>query len=87
VLLVSQPPEGGVPFPEVSDPELIRALLDLTHRQRSVVVLRFFLDWSVADVAEALGNKPGTVRALTAQGMERLRRVLRREEVSGEARG
>lgn len=80
-------PQEVVPFPDVPDPGLTKALEALTPRQRTVLVLRFYLDWSVAKVAGALGNQPGTVRALTAQGIGRLRQVLKEWEVSGEARG
>jgi RNA polymerase sigma factor (sigma-70 family) len=64
---------------EESDDELLQAVRSLTPAQRSVIAMRFYLDWSVDDVAEALGKKPGTVRALTHQGMERLRSVLTEE--------
>jgi RNA polymerase sigma-70 factor (sigma-E family) len=62
-----------VSAPEPPDDELRRALLQLTPAQRAVIALRFYLDWSVGEVAEALGKAPGTVRALTHQGMQRLR--------------
>ncbi|MGH2674077.1 MAG: SigE family RNA polymerase sigma factor [Actinomycetota bacterium] len=87
VLPVALPPDQFVIDPEVSDPALVRALGVLTPGQRTVIVLRFFLDWSVAQVADALGKQPGTVRALTAQGLDRLRRTLTQQEVSDEARG
>ena len=44
-----------------------------------MIALRFYLDWSVNDVAQALGKRPGTVTALTHQGMERLRSLLQEE--------
>ena len=64
------------PAPEPPDDGLRRALLRLTPAQRAVIALRFYLDWSVQDVAEALGKAPGTVRALTHQAMQRLRESL-----------
>src|SRR5262245_47225463 len=39
----------------VADPGLAQALGQLPADQRSVLVLRFFLDWSVDEVATALG--------------------------------
>jgi RNA polymerase sigma-70 factor (sigma-E family) len=63
----------AVPAPEPPDDGLRRALLRLTPAQRAVIALRFYLDWSVQDVADALGKAPGTVRALTHQAMQRLR--------------
>lgn len=87
VFLVADPPQATVPFPDVPDPGLTKALGILTPRQRVAVVLRFYLDWSVAQTAEAMGNRPGTVRALTAQGIGRLRHAIKEREVSGETRG
>jgi RNA polymerase sigma factor (sigma-70 family) len=64
---------------EPPDEELTRALMALTPSQRAVIALRFYLDWSVDDVARALGKQPGTIRALTHQGMEHLRESLSKE--------
>ena len=71
--------EHPVPEPDAPDDELLDAVRSLSPAQRSVIALRFYLDWSIEDVAEALGKKPGTVRALTHQGMERLRSLLLEE--------
>jgi RNA polymerase sigma factor (sigma-70 family) len=69
-----------VPPPEIADPVLTEALGRLTPAQRAVIALRFYLDWSVEDVAKALRKRPGTVTALTHQGMERLRHELLAED-------
>jgi RNA polymerase sigma factor (sigma-70 family) len=60
---------------QVADPEIRQALLELPHRQRTVVVCRLLLDWSVDDTATALGVRPGTVRS-------RLHRALQSLEAS-----
>jgi RNA polymerase sigma factor (sigma-70 family) len=65
--------DESVSNPLPVDPELRAALLVLTPAQRTVVVMRFYLDWSIAEVASSLGKRQGTVRALTAQGIARLR--------------
>ena len=49
-----------------------QALADLPRRQRSVLVLRFYADLSVRDVAEALDMPEGTVKTLTRRGLKRL---------------
>jgi len=77
--LVRHEPEPVVAGPEPPDTELLAALDTLTPGQRAVIAMRFYLDWSVEDVAGALGRRPGTVRALTHQGMERLRQRLSEE--------
>jgi RNA polymerase sigma factor (sigma-70 family) len=64
----------------VLDIDLVRALGQLTPSQRAVVVLRYMEDLSIEQVAELTGRKPGTIRALTSQGVARLREELRKED-------
>ncbi len=52
------------------------ALGQLTPPQREAVVLRFFLDLTVDEVAEVTGSTPGAVRGLTFRAMRVLRDVL-----------
>ena len=61
---------------EGTDLDLMDALRFLTPAQRAVVVLRYYADQSVDQVARALQKRPGTVRALTSQGLARLREFL-----------
>lgn len=66
---------------------VIEALQLLSPAQRAAVVLRHYADQSVEQTARALGKRPGTIRALTAQGVARLRDYLSEdEEVPDEAR-
>lgn len=67
-----------------SEVEIVEALQFLTPAQRAVLVLRYYGDQPVKDVARALGKQPGTVRALTSQGMSRLREFF--EEETDDAR-
>lgn len=48
---------------EVADPAVHAALAELDVKQRSVVVCRHLLGWSVADTAAALGIREGTVKS------------------------
>ncbi len=68
-----------------SDLELMEALQFLSPAQRAVVVLRYYADQPIDQVAKSLGKQPGTVRALSSQGLARLREFMR-EEVDDEAR-
>lgn len=60
----------------VDDLELREALLSLSDDQRSVVVLRYFLDWSTEQTAEALSISTGTVKSRLSRGLEHLRNAL-----------
>lgn len=53
-----------------------RAVRGLPRRQREVVVLRFFLDLSVAETAAALGTSEGAVKAYAARGLARMRALF-----------
>ena len=64
----SEAVEDDDPF----DPELATALQTLTDDQRQVVVLRHVADLSVEDVADITGRTPGSVKMLTARGLEAL---------------
>ena len=60
--------------------ELDRALEALSVEQRSVIVLRYFLDLKLEDVAEALGVPVGTVKSRLSRAMAVLRDALQAEE-------
>lgn len=55
------------------DQDVVEAVRALPPAMRAVIVLRYFADQSIEEVASALGRRPGTIRALTAQGVARLR--------------
>ena len=62
----------------VEDRDLLRrALQALPVKQRSAVVLRFYLDLSEADAAQAMRCPVGTVKSLTARGLASLRTLLK----------
>ena len=58
------------------DPSLIAALRELSVEQRSVVVLRYYLDWSVGETAAALDIAPGTVKSRLARALDQLRALM-----------
>jgi RNA polymerase sigma factor (sigma-70 family) len=72
-------PEGHMPESDVTL-EVVTALRRLTANQRAVLVLRFYADRSVDDVARTQGKRPGTIKALTSQAIVRIRPLL---EVKG----
>lgn len=66
------------------DLDLERALATLNDAHRAVIVARFYLDWSVAETAEALGIATGTVKSRLSRGLEQLRDVLEAGPDAGE---
>lgn len=62
--------------------EIIRALRELSHAQRAVLVLRYWQDLTEAETAAALGVSVGTVKTHGHRAMQRLRRIL---DVQGDA--
>lgn len=61
---------------DLPEPELLTAVELLPIEYRSVVVARFFLDWSIEQTAEALSIPEGTVKTRQARALKRLRRRL-----------
>jgi RNA polymerase sigma factor (sigma-70 family) len=55
------------------------ALATLPYRQRAALVLRYYADLPDAEIAVALGCRPGTVGSLVHRGLERLREVVDHE--------
>jgi len=58
------------------DPDLAEALARLSLDHRSVVVCRFYLDWSVEETAAALGLPDGTVKSRLRRALDVLHRSL-----------
>jgi RNA polymerase sigma-70 factor (sigma-E family) len=55
---------------------LTEALAKLAPRARAIVVLRYWEDMSVEQVAALLGCSPGNVKSQSARALDRLRTVL-----------
>src|SRR5215831_11089836 len=55
---------------------LVAALRSLPHREREVLVLRYYADLDVGEVARILRIGPSTVRSAAARGLAGLARVI-----------
>ena len=55
---------------------MVDAIRQLPPRQRAIVVLRYYDDLSEAQIAEALGCRPGTVKSQASAALTTVRRTL-----------
>jgi RNA polymerase sigma-70 factor (sigma-E family) len=60
--------------------EVLAALRRLPRRQREAVVLRYYLDMTEAQAAQAMGVVQGTVKSATSRGLDALARMLKEGE-------
>jgi len=60
--------------------EVLAALRRLPARQRECVVLRYYLDMTEAQAAQAMGVSTGTVKSATSRGLAALARLLKEED-------
>jgi RNA polymerase sigma-70 factor, ECF subfamily len=86
-----------VPIPDVAEPgkedpavqraedrdAIQRGLTVLASEQRQAVVLRYFADMTVPEVAEALGWPEGTVKSRLHRALEQMREVIGGEGSEG----
>jgi RNA polymerase sigma factor (sigma-70 family) len=88
--LAAEPPEPDVPADDAADEALARIGLDevqsiletLSPEQRAVLLLRVIGDMSIEDVAQAVGKRPGAVKALQRRGLAAVKRELARKGVT-----
>jgi RNA polymerase sigma factor (sigma-70 family) len=65
------------------DDYLLDALDQLAPKRRAAVVLRYYLDLPEAQIAAALGVRPGTVKSLLHRGLAELRAALADDQTEG----
>jgi RNA polymerase sigma factor (sigma-70 family) len=64
------------PLVDAADAELFDLVGQLPYRQRVVIVGRYWGGWSEAEIARALGCRPGTVKSLASRALNRLRQEV-----------
>lgn len=67
-----RPVDSAAPLDPVRDDELAAALGRLSLDHRTVVVGRYYLDWSEAQLAAALDIAPGTVKSRLSRALAHL---------------
>jgi RNA polymerase sigma-70 factor (ECF subfamily) len=61
--------------------QVAAALMSLPDHQREAVILRYYQELSLAEIAEALNIPVGTVKSRLSLGLGRLRSMLEEENV------
>jgi RNA polymerase sigma-70 factor (sigma-E family) len=79
------PSESPVGAGDETD-QMWRLLAGLPPKQRAVLVLRYYLDYSEAQAADALSCSVGTVKSNAARGLAKLRAVMQPDRVGGDQR-
>ncbi|MEN8041809.1 MAG: RNA polymerase sigma factor [Actinomycetota bacterium] len=69
-------PEEGSLDDDLLDPELRDALMDLPVRQRSIVVLRYVVGFSVSEIADIIGTTRAGVYASSTRAERQLKKSL-----------
>jgi RNA polymerase sigma-70 factor (sigma-E family) len=60
--------------------EVLAAIRALPHRQREVLVLRYYVDLSEEETARAMGISRGTVKSTTSRAVAALGRMLKEDQ-------
>jgi RNA polymerase sigma factor (sigma-70 family) len=61
---------------EPTDTDVLDVIDRLPFRQRAVLIARYWLDMSEADIAELIGCRPGTVKSLASRALSSVRKEL-----------
>ncbi len=70
------PAEPRITLEEPEIDETWAAVCRLPFRLKAVLVLRFYLDLSEADISDVLGCRPGTVKSRLHRGLSKMREEL-----------
>ncbi len=66
-------------FPEEEDSRLFRAVMDLPRKYRVVIHLFYYEEYSVAQIAQLLHSREGTVKSQLSRGRKLLKQTLQEE--------
>ncbi|MCO0598023.1 sigma-70 family RNA polymerase sigma factor [Peribacillus butanolivorans] len=64
------------------DPDLIRAVMELDEKYKTVLILRFYKDYTVKQIADVLDCPEGTVKTNIHRGINQLKEKLKEDYVN-----
>jgi RNA polymerase sigma-70 factor (sigma-E family) len=71
-------PSPPAPADQAAPDHLLDALAVLSPARRAAVILRYYADLPEAEIADALGVRPGTVKSMLHRALLQLREVVER---------
>ncbi len=57
-----------------------KALEELPDKQKDVIILKYYEDFKIKEIAKLLGEKVPTIKSRLKQGLEKLSKYLRKED-------
>jgi RNA polymerase sigma-70 factor (ECF subfamily) len=66
-------------LPSEKDPDLLHAVIELDEKYKTVLILRFYKDYTVKQIAELLDCPEGTVKTNIHRGVNLLREILKED--------
>jgi RNA polymerase sigma-70 factor (ECF subfamily) len=66
-------------LPSEKDPDLLQAVIELDEKYKTVLILRFYRDYTVKQIAELLDCPEGTVKTNIHRGVNLLREILKED--------
>ena len=73
-------PEASEPFKQEEE-DLVEELMQLPHKLREVVLLYYYQDMTVAEIADSLGIAQSTVSGRMKRARDKLRILLERRDI------
>jgi len=67
---------------KIRSQELSQALMELTHTQQEVLILRFVFGFTTLEIARKLHKQVGAIRAVQMRGLKRMAAILPSREIS-----
>ena len=55
---------------------------ELEERERTIVILKYFEEWKIDDIADLLKENPNTVKSILYRSLKKLKIKMSREEIA-----
>ena len=73
---------SGVFIPEEAKEDVYKDWDMLAERERTIVILKYFEEWKIDDIADLLKENPNTVKSILYRSLKKLKIKMSREEIA-----